>query len=418
MNNINHEKIKELGIFELRNLARSLGVKSPTVLKRDELLQEIKLVLSGQKPKYVRTTKQGRPPKSLSNSNELMSIIAPVEYDKENHEFVNQVFTFNDSGNEIENEDVGTSFKSIIKLSADSSYGFAFKNGFNETKDNIILLNKAQIEKYNLKDGDEICGNYILSNSNALIVCKIISLNGMVINQNLVRNNFDQMCATTSNKKLNLSIYKNDTEIYKEIDEFAPLAKGQRTLLVSDTENNLNNEILTRLSSSKKANILVLMIDECPEDYFELLSKNDLEILSNNYNSNNENFSLKMDCKIQNLIRQVENCNDHILFINDIVKLYLYLIKTNILLNQTKEQAEINAENYLKNLILLGKNCKETSLTVICSINETTINSFPETSKYVFKNLFNNIIVYKKVKKGYYLIKERCSTKNKEKLTK
>lgn len=417
MNNINENKIKELGIFELRNLARGLGVKSPTSLKRDDLLQEIQLVLSGQKPKYVRATKQGRPPKVLSNSEELMSIITPVEYDKGNYEFVNQVFSFNDSEMELEDE-VGTYFKSIIKLSADSSYGFAFKNGFVETKENVILINRSQIEKYKLKDGDEICGYFIKSNSGTFIVCKIVSLNAKAINENLERKSFEQMCATIPNKKLNLSVYKHDTEIYKEIDDFAPLAKGQRALFVTETDENLNNEILTRLSSSHTANILVLMIDECPEDYFELLSKNDLEILSNNYNSNNENFNLKLECKIQNLIRKVEDGNDYILFINDIAKLYLYLVKSNILLKQTKEQAEINAENYLKDLILLGKNCKDANLTVISSIDKATIGTFSEASRYVFKNLFNNIVVYKKVKKEFLLNKELCVTKNKDKLVK
>lgn len=412
MNTMNHEKLKELGIFELRNFARSLGVKSPTTLKRDELINEIEMVFSGKKPRYVRTTKQGRPPKTLTNSSELMNIITPVEYDKEQHDFVNQNFVLNDS--EVDNigiQKVGTFFKSIIKLAVDSTYGYAFKNGFNETKDNLILINKTQIEQYKLKDGDEITGYYILTTIGSYILSEILSLNTVAFSDKIVRNNFEQMCATMPNKKLKLSIYKDDVEIYSDIDSATPLLKGQRALFICNSGNSLNNEVLSRLSSLQQANILVLMIDECPEDYFELLSKYDLEVLSNNYNSNNENFDLKLSCKIQNIVRNVENGHDYIIFINNIVKFYLYLVKSYILLNQTREQAEINAENYLKRIILLGKNCSNSSLTIICGADETSINTSETYSNYVFKNLFNNTIVYKNTKKETGLIKERCSIK-------
>lgn len=416
MSNVNHEKLNELGIFELRNLARSLGVKSPTTLRRNELISEIEMVFSGKKPRYVRTTRQGRPPKTLSNSTELMNnIIIPIEYDREQHNFINQKFILNDSG--VENIGIqkeSTLFKSIIKLSPDETYGFAFRKGFNEIKNNLILINQNQIEQYKLKDGDEISGTYILTTMGSYVVSEILSLNGMAFNENIVRNDFEQMCATTPNKHMKLSIYKNDEQIFADIDSFSTLCKGQRVLMICNNENNLNVEILSRLSSSKQANILVLMIDECPEYYFELLSKYNLEILSNNYNISNENFDLKLSCKLQNIIRNIENGDDYIIFVNDIIKFYSYLVNANILLNQTHEQAKINAENYLKKLILLGKNCAKSSLTIICATDETTINSSPEYSNSVFKNLFNNIIVYKNVKKEYFISKELCTIKNKK----
>lgn len=414
MSSMDNEKLNSLGIFELRNLARSLGVKSPTTLKRSELISEIELVFSGKKPKYVRATRQGRPPKVMSNPSDLMNIITPVEYDKEQHEFINQKFVLNDC--EVDNIAVqkeGTFFKSIIKLAVDSAYGFAFKNGFNETKENLILINKTQIGQYKLKDGDEITGYYILTTIGSFVVSEILSLNGVAFSDKITRNSFEQMCATAPNKKLKLSIYKNDDEIYSDIDNFATLCKGQRALLICNNENNLNNEILSRLSSLKQANILVLMIDESPEDYFELLSKYNLEVLSNNYNVTNENFDLKLNCKIQNIIRNVENGQDYIIFINDIIKFYLYLVKSNILLNQTREQAEINAENYIKRIILLGKNCSNVSLTVFCATDEATINA-SNYSNIVFKNLFNNIVVYQNSKKQYSLNKERSVRKIKK----
>ena len=43
--------VRSLGIFELRGLARELGVKSPTTKKREELIDLIlEIVSSGEEP--------------------------------------------------------------------------------------------------------------------------------------------------------------------------------------------------------------------------------------------------------------------------------------------------------------------------------------------------------------------------------
>ena len=67
--------VYDLGIFELRGLARKLGVPSPTTKKRDEL---ISLILEKIKSGDVidqTGKKKGRPFKSLSAIDEIYSSI-------------------------------------------------------------------------------------------------------------------------------------------------------------------------------------------------------------------------------------------------------------------------------------------------------------------------------------------------------
>lgn len=63
--NDNYTTYEELGIFELRQLGRELGVYSPTLLKKSELIKQIKLIKSGKLAPFKKTSKQGRPPKEF-----------------------------------------------------------------------------------------------------------------------------------------------------------------------------------------------------------------------------------------------------------------------------------------------------------------------------------------------------------------
>lgn len=63
---MDNSELESLGIFDLRNYARLLGVKSPTQLKRPELLKQISEGKSnGAMPDATRPRK-GRTPKTSS----------------------------------------------------------------------------------------------------------------------------------------------------------------------------------------------------------------------------------------------------------------------------------------------------------------------------------------------------------------
>ncbi len=56
------EQLYTINIHDLRNLAREIGVKAPTSLKKKALIHEIIQIKSGEKQPCV-VTKRGRPPK-------------------------------------------------------------------------------------------------------------------------------------------------------------------------------------------------------------------------------------------------------------------------------------------------------------------------------------------------------------------
>src|SRR5574344_184264 len=64
-NTISVDKLENLRIHELRDLARNFGVKCPTSMKKEQIIDEITQILAGEKEPYFNTARHGRPLKHL-----------------------------------------------------------------------------------------------------------------------------------------------------------------------------------------------------------------------------------------------------------------------------------------------------------------------------------------------------------------
>ena len=57
------EQLEKISVYDLRNIARGIGVKAPTILRKYELIEEILQIESGKK-RPSEKSKRGRPIKS------------------------------------------------------------------------------------------------------------------------------------------------------------------------------------------------------------------------------------------------------------------------------------------------------------------------------------------------------------------
>ncbi|MGN1207841.1 MAG: Rho termination factor N-terminal domain-containing protein [Christensenellales bacterium] len=56
---------EDLNIYELRHVARKVGVRSPSTLKKKEIILQIENISSGKTKPFVKKTNQGRPIKEF-----------------------------------------------------------------------------------------------------------------------------------------------------------------------------------------------------------------------------------------------------------------------------------------------------------------------------------------------------------------
>ncbi len=77
--NITIEMLDGLGVYELRELARSIGVSSPTTKKREVLCREIMQISTGAVKVDLNTPKKGRPPKTITKIFNMVNEYIPPE---------------------------------------------------------------------------------------------------------------------------------------------------------------------------------------------------------------------------------------------------------------------------------------------------------------------------------------------------
>lgn len=85
--NYQRENLIQLNIHTLRSIAREFGVKSPTTLNKDSLINEILLISQGKKQPHT-PTKKGRPPKTNKLDAQNFSALSPHGKEQLKKEFI------------------------------------------------------------------------------------------------------------------------------------------------------------------------------------------------------------------------------------------------------------------------------------------------------------------------------------------
>ena len=203
-----YEFLSKLGVYELRDLARQVGVKSPTTKVRAELCDLILKIQNGEIEPNQKNLTKGRPPKSVS-----------------------KVFSFADQNFQLLNKLSPTA--SLNQANFNMMYlndkvkveGYLiYLNGklcfYNKTlsvNDTILItMPESYVLKYNLIQGDKIVGVADSSKTNYDFV-KLLSVNNIdVENFDANRNFVDTNRAIKSNeniKFLNYSLTKGSRDL-------------------------------------------------------------------------------------------------------------------------------------------------------------------------------------------------------------
>lgn len=179
--------LSSLRIHELRDLARKIGVKCPTALKKEDLINQSMQILNGETEPYVAQNKKGRPNKSQSQVNTLMEFFMPdtvsdsdisnastgCEYKPTKYEY--EFFASMPEisyGMESENEKV----EGLVEI-APNGVGIIRVNGF-ETSEDDVYIHDMLVTRNNLSAGDYVeayAKRIILQRPRAVV--QILSIN-------------------------------------------------------------------------------------------------------------------------------------------------------------------------------------------------------------------------------------------------
>src|SRR5574344_511611 len=237
------DNFEKMGIYDLRNYARLIGVQSPTTKNRAELIEKITDIINGKSPDEKKTNK-GRPPLHTKKDDYILEMILPKDLFPENNDDARfKQFGFDTKKSIYQNvlcekKDSRATDNILFKGYFDGcsdSYGICYFSGYlsNYSKENTIIL-KELWDKYKLKTGDFIVGvASIVSSKNIMLATDITSINGIDAKNNIERIKFEEVRPEYPHIPFNF--YKKDEFIdFKIIDKLFPICKGSRTIINCD----------------------------------------------------------------------------------------------------------------------------------------------------------------------------------------
>ncbi|MBN2879487.1 MAG: transcription termination factor Rho [Clostridia bacterium] len=343
MNEINLESMK---ISELKKLAEESGLELPQKAKKPEIIEIIQKKISElneqienggivvsksdtstEKKNYkeIDFDSEYDFEKEEEDSDENEDIEAVVSGKKPSGKGKGKKAKDNASAvNEmIKNEDCGEAY-GVLDIQQDG-YGFLRSIEKGE-KDVYVSIN--QIRKFKLRQGDLVKGltRPEKENERYLAMLYISEVNGRTPGEIQKRKHFEDLIPVFPDEKLVLERIEHPNQIaLRLVDLVAPVGKGQRGMIVSPPKagkTTLLKNIANAISSNyPDIHLIILLIDERPEEVTDMQRSTKGEVVSSTFDERPENHCRIAEMVLERAKRLVEQDRDVVILLDSITRL-------------------------------------------------------------------------------------------------
>ncbi len=222
-------------------------------------------------------------------------------------------------------EDGGLLFsKGILDVLGDG-YGFLRTNGY-LPGERDIYVSLSQIRRFELRRGDEVAGQVRRPKDsekyNALL--RIEAVNNENPENARKRILFDNLTPLYPRNRLRLECESGGIAM-RVVDLIAPIGKGQRGLIVSPPKAG-KTTILKQIANSITTNspevkLIVLLVDERPEEVTDMERSVKGEVLSSTFDQPSDNHIQVAELVLERAKRLVEQGNDVAILLDSVTRL-------------------------------------------------------------------------------------------------
>ena len=341
--------LKEKSLMDLREIAKMAGIKSVTKFRKSELLDML-YELDRQARSAGTAQPQAEPelpdaPDALEDEEQeeegnipayQQDVIERRQREDRSREFDAQHEQRNGGDekkiieyvmvNELLNKGDCGDAMGILEVLPEG-YGFLrSENYLPGNKD--VYVSMAQIRKFNLKTGDKVTGKTRPAKDaeklNALLY--IEQVNDDVVEKCLTRRPFEELTPIHPEERFTLERPSASRDLaIRLIDMIAPIGKGQRGLVVSPPKAG-KTIMLKKIANSITANypnvnLIVLLIDERPEEVTDMQRSIDGEVVYSTFDEKPENHTRVSEMVIERAKRLVEQGKDVVILLDSITRL-------------------------------------------------------------------------------------------------
>ena len=307
-----YEKFASLSLTQLKELAKSQGVKNVSAMRKPQLVQ----LLGELEEKYTQ---------EKETEKNLHTVTDSVE--EKVSETVSETVSEVQEEAPAEHLDSGQIANGILEVMSD---GFGFIRCENYLPgSNDIYVSPAQIRRFNLKTGDIVEGNIRVKTQNekfsALLFIR--SVNGEHPAVASRRKNFEDMTPIFPNERIRLETARGGVPM-RIMDLVSPIGKGQRGMIVAPPKTGkttLLKQIAKAITQNNpELNLIILLIDERPEevtDIRESITGKNVEVIYSTFDELPEHHKRVSEMVLERAKRLVEHKRDVVILLDSITRL-------------------------------------------------------------------------------------------------
>lgn len=215
----------------------------------------------------------------------------------------------------------------VLEIMPDG-YGFLRSSDYNYLNSpDDIYVSQSQIKLFGLKTGDTVKGGIRppKENEKYFPLIKVEKINGREPAEVRDRVPFDFLTPLFPQEKFTLTGHSQSNLSTRIIDMFAPIGKGQRGLIVAQPKTG-KTILLQDIANAIAANhpevyLIVLLIDERPEEVTEMARNVKAEVISSTFDEPAEKHVKIASIVLEKAKRMVECGHDVVILLDSITRL-------------------------------------------------------------------------------------------------
>ncbi len=215
----------------------------------------------------------------------------------------------------------------VLEIMPDG-YGFLRSSDYNYLNSpDDIYVSQSQIKLFGLKTGDTVKGGIRppKENEKYFPLIKVEQINGRIPAEVRDRVPFDFLTPLFPDEKFTITGHKEESLSTRIMDMFSPIGKGQRGLIVAQPKTG-KTILLQEIANAIAANhpevfLIVLLIDERPEEVTEMARNVRAEVISSTFDEPAERHVKVSNIVLEKAKRMVECGHDVVILLDSITRL-------------------------------------------------------------------------------------------------
>ena len=172
----NEISMRQASIFELRTIARNMGVNSPTIYKKEDLINKMMKIINGEEKPEIPKSRAGRTPKHIISNSYNGGVDKSSLFDEENKDLnynLQNRYDFGEDSQQTKLSILASPDKyAFEKKLADTSFDFETREGYLQkienksyfifecgkvaSIENVVSISEQDVNQLGLKNGDKV----------------------------------------------------------------------------------------------------------------------------------------------------------------------------------------------------------------------------------------------------------------------